>query len=270
MGWAPYHYGHWAWVDPWGWTWVDDAPWGFAPFHYGRWAYHRPRGAGCRVRSRCGRSMRRHWSHSSAAIGFGVRRSAVAGIAWFPLGSGEVYRPAYAVSRDYFTNINVSNTVVNNTVINNYYNNTNVTNVVYRNREVAGAVTAVPTTAFASGRPIARQPSRSPEARWHAAGRRSPRWRHRARAFSCAGAVGAAAVAVVMPAAGRCWRGMRVARPRRRASPLRSPQSALLAAQPGKPLEAEKITRIRPPKSGAESKWSLRSVTAQPRQGPRR
>ena len=31
-GWAPYHYGHWVWVDPWGWTWVDDAQWGFAPF----------------------------------------------------------------------------------------------------------------------------------------------------------------------------------------------------------------------------------------------
>jgi hypothetical protein len=37
-GWAPYHDGHWAWVAPWGWTWVDDAPWGFAPYHYGRWA----------------------------------------------------------------------------------------------------------------------------------------------------------------------------------------------------------------------------------------
>lgn len=36
-GWAPYRYGHWAYVSPWGWTWVDDAPWGFAPFHYGRW-----------------------------------------------------------------------------------------------------------------------------------------------------------------------------------------------------------------------------------------
>jgi hypothetical protein len=40
-GWAPYRAGHWAFVAPWGWTWVDDAPWGFAPFHYGRW---------CRVR----------------------------------------------------------------------------------------------------------------------------------------------------------------------------------------------------------------------------
>ena len=38
-GWVPYRDGHWAWIDPWGWTWVDDQPWGFAPFHYGRWAY---------------------------------------------------------------------------------------------------------------------------------------------------------------------------------------------------------------------------------------
>ncbi|MFO1296524.1 MAG: DUF6600 domain-containing protein [Rubrivivax sp.] len=38
-GWAPYRYGRWAWVRPWGWTWVDEAPWGFAPFHYGRWVH---------------------------------------------------------------------------------------------------------------------------------------------------------------------------------------------------------------------------------------
>jgi len=30
VGWSPYHDGHWVWIDPWGWTWVDDAPWGFA------------------------------------------------------------------------------------------------------------------------------------------------------------------------------------------------------------------------------------------------
>ena len=36
-GWAPYRYGRWAWVSPWGWNWIDDAPWGYAPFHYGRW-----------------------------------------------------------------------------------------------------------------------------------------------------------------------------------------------------------------------------------------
>ena len=36
-GWAPFHDGRWAWVSPWGWTWIDAAPWGFAPFHYGNW-----------------------------------------------------------------------------------------------------------------------------------------------------------------------------------------------------------------------------------------
>src|SRR4029453_15692065 len=36
-GWAPYRSGQWRWVRPWGWTWVDQAPWGYAPFHYGRW-----------------------------------------------------------------------------------------------------------------------------------------------------------------------------------------------------------------------------------------
>src|SRR6185436_12462838 len=29
VDWAPYRDGRWAWVPPWGWTWVDDAPWGF-------------------------------------------------------------------------------------------------------------------------------------------------------------------------------------------------------------------------------------------------
>ena len=45
--------------------------------------------------------------------------------------------------------------MVNTTVINNVYNN-NVTNIVYRNRELPGAVTAVPTSAFSSAEPVAR------------------------------------------------------------------------------------------------------------------
>jgi hypothetical protein len=80
----------------------------------------------------------------------------VGGVAWFPLGPREVYRPSYAVSRGYFENINRSNTVINNTVINNYYNNSNVTNVVYANRRVPGAVVAVPTTAFVQSQPVSR------------------------------------------------------------------------------------------------------------------
>jgi hypothetical protein len=38
-GWSPYGYGRWRWIAPWGWTWIDAAPWGFAPFHYGRWCW---------------------------------------------------------------------------------------------------------------------------------------------------------------------------------------------------------------------------------------
>lgn len=36
--WAPYRDGVWRFLAPWGWTWIDAAPWGFAPSHYGRWA----------------------------------------------------------------------------------------------------------------------------------------------------------------------------------------------------------------------------------------
>ena len=43
VGWVPYRYGRWAFISPWGWTWIDQARWGFAPFHYGRWAYLRSR-----------------------------------------------------------------------------------------------------------------------------------------------------------------------------------------------------------------------------------
>jgi hypothetical protein len=37
--WTPYSTGHWIWDSFYGWTWIDDAPWGWAPFHYGRWVY---------------------------------------------------------------------------------------------------------------------------------------------------------------------------------------------------------------------------------------
>ena len=37
--WAPYTTGRWVWDPHYGWTWVDDAPWGWAPYHYGRWCW---------------------------------------------------------------------------------------------------------------------------------------------------------------------------------------------------------------------------------------
>ena len=155
--WTPYHDGHWAWVDPWGWTWVDDAPWGFAVSHYGRWANFRGRWAWVPgpARSRA--------VYAPALVAFvggnnfqlSISSGNVGGVAWFPLGPRDVYRPSYPVSRGYFDNVNRSNAAVNNTTITNVYNNRNVTNV-YANRQVQGAVVAVPATAFVQSQPVSR------------------------------------------------------------------------------------------------------------------
>jgi hypothetical protein len=155
-GWVPYRDGHWAWIDPWGWTWVDNEPWGFAPFHYGRWAFVRERW--CWVPGP--RTVRPVYAPALVAFVGGsnfslsIASGPAAGVAWFPLGPGEVYRPAYQVSRNYFTNVNVTNTRVSVTTVTNVYNNPS-TNIIYRNRELARAVTAVPAAAFAGGHQVA-------------------------------------------------------------------------------------------------------------------
>ena len=158
-GWAPYHYGHWAYIAPWGYTWVDDASWGFAPFHYGRWvSFNGAWGwVPCPRRAEGVVYVRPVYAPALVAwVGVG------AGVAWFALGPREVYVPSYPVSRGYVRNINVSNTTVNTTVINNVYNTTiinktvNVTNVTYVNRRVPGAVAATTSAAFASAQPVSK------------------------------------------------------------------------------------------------------------------
>jgi hypothetical protein len=156
--WAPYREGHWAWIEPWGWTWVDNAPWGFAPFHYGRWAYVQQRWCWVpgppRARAVYAPALVAFVGGSNFRVSVGAGGPA-RGVAWFPLAPGEVYRPSYQVSRNYFTNVNVSNTnVTNNTVI-NIYNRPEAANTVYRNRDQRGGVTAMPATAFAQSRPVA-------------------------------------------------------------------------------------------------------------------
>ncbi len=149
VGWAPYHYGHWAWVEPWGWTWIDDAPWGFAPFHYGRWAF--VGGGWVWLPGRMVVGARPVYAPALVAFvgggGFGVAVGAGGGVAaWFPLGPGEVYRPAYHVSEVYVRQVNIVH-VTNVNVI-------NVTNVRYVNQGVQGAVTVVPREAFVGARPV--------------------------------------------------------------------------------------------------------------------
>ena len=164
VGWSPYHNGHWGWVGSYGWSWIDDEPWGFAPSHYGRWVSVSGRWGWCPGRA----DVRPVYAPALVAfvggrIG-GVNVSIGIGggepIGWFPLGYGDPYIPSYHVSRNYFTNVNVSNTTINNTVINNYYGNysagnVNYNQITYANRQVAGAVTAVPAAAFVASRPVA-------------------------------------------------------------------------------------------------------------------
>ncbi len=107
--WAPYRYGQWRWVDPWGWTWIDDARWGFAPFHYGRWTQIGPRWAwvpGPRARRP---------AYAPALVGFagtplprppGFGRPHAPGTDWFPLAPGEAWRPPFGAGQRYLDQVN--------------------------------------------------------------------------------------------------------------------------------------------------------------------
>ncbi len=145
-GWAPYKFGRWAWVAPWGWTWVDDAPWGFAPFHYGRWAFVTGRWVwvpGTMV-------ARPVYAPALVVfVGGGPGDPNSQGIGWFPLGPREVYVPPYAVSTTYVQRVNV--TTVNVTVVE--IERINVTQVTYVNRTAPSAVTVIPRQTFTGGRP---------------------------------------------------------------------------------------------------------------------
>jgi hypothetical protein len=159
-GWAPYHEGHWVWISPWGYTWVDDSPWGYAPFHYGRWVTVGGRwgwvAGPVAVRAVYAPALVVFIGGGGVGVGFGGN------VGWFPLGPREVYVPSYHVSREYVNRVNISNTTVNNVQITNVYNTTiinkttNITNVTYANRNVRGAVTAVPQRAFVSAQPVGR------------------------------------------------------------------------------------------------------------------
>jgi hypothetical protein len=148
VGWAPYSFGHWSWISPWGWTWVDNAAWGYAPFHYGRWARWHDRW--------CWVPGPRHVRavYSPAMVAWVGGRAGGAGVGWFPLGPREVYVPGYHVSDRYVRNINITNTtIVDHTYITNVYRN-RVTGINYVNSRVPGAVTSVSRTVFTSAQPV--------------------------------------------------------------------------------------------------------------------
>jgi hypothetical protein len=155
VGWVPYRFGRWAWVEPWGWTWVENEPWGFCPFHYGRWAF---------IGSAWG------WVPGPVAVvpvyapalvafvggsgfSFGFSIGGISTAAWFPLGPREPFFPWYHHGDNYLRQVNVTN-IRNVTNITNITNITNVSKIRYVNQDVA--TTAVPAYVFRNGQPVAR------------------------------------------------------------------------------------------------------------------
>ncbi len=155
VGWAPYSTGHWAYVRPWGWTWVDDAPWGFAPFHYGRWVYYRERwgwAPGTRVVRPVYAPALVAWvggPNVSVSINIGGGPA----VGWFPLAPREVYVPAYPVSPRYVQNINITH-VTSITIINAVVNNPRAPRD-FGNRSFPNALTVVPGSVLTARQPVA-------------------------------------------------------------------------------------------------------------------
>ncbi len=146
-GWAPYRNGRWSWVQPWGWTWVDDAAWGFAPFHYGRWVR-----IGSRWAWSPGSSVGRPVYAPALVTFFGGNGWSVSAnvgptYSWVPLGWNEPFVPWYTYSPNYWRQVNrpyVRNIAEEPWRPRNYIH-----------ASVPGAITAVAGTAFISGRPVA-------------------------------------------------------------------------------------------------------------------
>ena len=164
--WAPYHQGHWAFVQPWGYTWVDDAPWGFAPFHYGRWIQISgrwgwvPGNPGAAPSPPGFRPVYApalvSFVGNPASLTVGIGGAGVS-VGWFPLGPSEPFRPWYPHSAGYVRNVNYVD--VNRTVINNINNVTVINHYTYINQR---AVTVVPQRAFAGGERVDRVAYRIP------------------------------------------------------------------------------------------------------------
>jgi hypothetical protein len=113
VDWAPYTVGRWVWVSPWGWTWVDQAPWGFAPFHYGRWVQRYSRWCwtpGSYVARPVYSPALVNWSEPPPVYRPGVSISlnifSGSGVRWSPLAPREPYRPAYISSPRHIREVN--------------------------------------------------------------------------------------------------------------------------------------------------------------------
>ena len=246
-GWAPYHEGHWDWISPWGWTWVDDSSWGYAPFHYGRWV-----SVGGRWGWVAGPVAVRAVYAPALVVFIGGGPGGFGGnVGWFPLGPREVYVPSYHVSETYVNRVNISNTTVNVTQVTTVYrttivhNSTNITNVTYANRSVQGAVMVVPQHAFTSAQPVAKA-SVQVSAQQIASAPLSGRVAVAPTQQSVLGAKAASAGHVTAPPAAVANRQV-VAKKTPPPPPVPfAKQQQALAAHPGEPLARSQMQTLRP------------------------
>jgi hypothetical protein len=116
VDWAPYRFGRWRWLAPWGWTWIDDTPWGFAPFHYGRWLFAGGRWGWVPGQLADAKAPARP-VYAPALVGFfsnqggAVSNSALAStslVGWYPLAPTEIYWPSYSTQLAYLRALNAS------------------------------------------------------------------------------------------------------------------------------------------------------------------
>ena len=164
VDWAPYRFGHWVWIGPWGWTWIDDAPWGFAPCHYGRWVHagrgwawapgprevRRPVFAPALVAWRGDRYPRRDSGDERAPR-----------VGWVPLGYNEIYEPPFHASHNYLRAANLSNTRLGHGDVDRYIDagaraGNQRPERHYANENVPGALTTVSRDTFTGAKPVAR------------------------------------------------------------------------------------------------------------------
>lgn len=252
IGWAPYHEGHWDWISPWGWTWVDDSPWGYAPFHYGRWV-----SVGGRWGWVAGPLAVRAVYAPALVVFIGGGPGGFGGnVGWFPLGPREVFVPSYHVSQAYVTRVNISSTTVNVTQVTNVYNTTiihnttNITNITYANRSVQGAVMVVPQHAFVSAQPVGKI-AVSVSAQQIASASVSARVAVVPTHESVLGARAATMGHVAAPPAAVASRQV-VAKKTPPPAPVPfAKQQQALAAHPGQPLARNEVQTLRPPAAAA-------------------
>jgi hypothetical protein len=160
-GWAPYRTGHWAYVQPWGWTWIDEQPWGFAPYHYGRWANRGNRWVWVPPQ----RDVRPVYAPALVAFVGGTELAVTLGnqsaapVGWFPLGPREVYVPSYTADREYYRRLNRS-ARVEDRILEDRWQRAQRREALAANREQAMInqrfATVVPTSAFVRSQPVMR------------------------------------------------------------------------------------------------------------------